>query len=188
MPGQANDIHYFAFYGHVTGLILSNFVIDRFTKDGFVVDSTTSSTLALVEVGVGYYYIKYIPSSAGIYVLALSNVAHSINEVDIIEIEGADEAIELTQNTGGVDNLKPNITSKFYPDINYADFLLMIFDSVDWQVGRTDDDFAIGTSELDSLGNWVEDSIIVSPGTYHILIRDNIDTTFVIKPFFTVSV
>ncbi len=181
MATQAGSLYYIAFYAGVGGLVTSDFDIIIFTNNGTAVDSNTRSSLAIVEVGFGFYYVRYNPSSAGLYYLGLSNVANAINIANSVDIKEATFAVNLTQDTGGVDNLKPNFVG-----ITLSEYLLMVFDSGDWQVGRTDNTYAAAMTGLDDEGNWLATPLVISPGTYHIIIRNNFGSTISIATFLEV--
>lgn len=184
MAFQAGNYHYFAFYGVVNGLTVLDFTVLVFTVDGVTVDTATSDSLDVIGVGSGFYYAKYLPSKAGFYYLALSNVAHGIKVADAEDIEASEFVVNLTQDTGGTNALRP-IAFKFLsaggsiPGLD--EYLLMIFQSDDWKVGRTQNSFAVAMTRLDIHGNWLTSPLVVSPGTYHVIIRNNFGVTRVIK-------
>jgi hypothetical protein len=190
MAFQAGSWYYFGFYATATGLTTSNFTVDKFTKDGVTVDTNTSTSLIIVEIGSGYYYAKYVPASSGLYVLALSNIANSLHHVDVADIQSAPNVSNLNQDTGGVNALKPAVPDvritglRFQPII--SEYILMVFQSSDWQVGRVDNTYAVAMTQLDKNGNWLTTPLPVLPGTYHIIIRNNFGTTKVIRAFLEV--
>src|SRR4051812_37543772 len=130
MASVAGSIHYVPFYIGVIGLVLSNFVVDYFNKDGLPVDPATASSLNVVELGNGYYIGQYTPTFPGFYFLALSNTSNGVRVVEGIDIDTALAVVDLTQDYGGISNLKPLIT-------NPQDYVLLIYKSSDWKVGRT---------------------------------------------------
>lgn len=181
MAFQAKSYHYFSFHS-VAGLATIDFTVDVFTIDGVAVDIPTSDSLEIVEVESGYYYGKYLPSKAGFYFIGLSNVANSLYVTDAEDIEAADFAVNLTQDTGGTNALRPQPVSLAKKAPGLDEYLLMVFSSDDWDVGRTTNTYAIATTRLDVHGNWLSAPLVVSPGTYHIIIRNNFGLTRVIKP------
>lgn len=190
MSSQAKSNHYFSFFGTVTGLTTSNFSIAVFTKDGVAVDADTRNSFAIVEISGGYYYAKYIPSDTGLYFLAITNVANSVNVSNIADVQAAPNVVNLSQDTGGTNSLQPGIPDitiqglPQQPDI--SEYILMVFQSSDWQVGRVDNSYAVAMTQLDSQGNWLTTPLSVLPNTYHIIIRNNYGTTKVIQAYLEV--
>lgn len=196
MSAQVGSPYYVAFSVETTpgwgggslgsGLTLSNFTVNVFTVNGVSVDAITRNSLAVVDVGGGYYYATYIPSTIGTYFLGLS-IPPSFYVADCVEIgtDVSDVSITyLTQNTGGVNALRPKL-----PSVGAAvgtilsQYLLMVFPYNDWIIGNTGNSYAIGTTQLDDNGNWIISPIAVSPQqSYTIAIRNNAGLTTVIKP------
>lgn len=163
----------------LTGLTLLGFIIRFFTVDGLPVDTTTQGSLALEELGFGYYQLSYVPSVIGYHLLIAHNAAHNFDVIDGVDITDAKSYLNLTQDTGGFDNLQPTSIP------NISSYLLMVFLSSDWQVGRTDPTFAVASTGLDANGNWLATPLVIQHGTYHIVVRSN-TSTVVIKPFLEV--
>lgn len=183
MAFQAGNYHYFGFYVGTTGLTTVDFTIDVFTVDGVAVDAPTLASFEVIEVSGGYYYAKYLPSKAGFYFIGIHRLAlHFADSEDISESEFV---VNLTQNTGGANALRPapfKFLSAGGNSPTLAEYLLMVFQSEDWDVGRKANTFAVAMTKLDVNGNWLTSPLVVSPGTYHIIIRNNFGATKVIKP------
>jgi hypothetical protein len=180
--------HYIAFYGAgASGLTTSSFTIIYFTRDGSTINSITDPvtfhSFSIVSVGGGYYYAKYTPSQGGFYYLAFSCAAHSIFIADAADIDEL-SVINLSQDTSGTNALKPITVPGDSTPLN--EYILMIFQSSDWQVGRIDNTYAVAMTQLDDQGNWLTTPLAVSPGTYHLVIKNNYGTTQVFKPFLEV--
>lgn len=181
MAFQAGSNHYIGFYVGSTGLITSSFTVNAFTVNGSAVSSATLASLKITEVGGGYYYATYVPSVSGTYFLGLSNGSfHLADCEDMMALN----IVNLSQDTGGTNALQPSL-----PTVNGAvgttlsQYLLMVFQSSDWNVGRTDTSYAVGITQLDDSGNWLSTPIAVSPGqSYTVLIRNNAGLTMVIQP------
>lgn len=189
MAFAASSPHQVAFFvsGGI-GLTLASFHVDIFTCNNVIVDSKVSSSLQVVELGSGYYYAIYTPDKAGFYILALSNIAHSFHVIDSADIDEANYVF-LTKDTPTTNALKPTLpnTESNPASAGSLDlYLLLVFQSSDWQVGRQTSDWAVTSSGLDSSGNWISTPLVVAPGTYHIVIRNNLGTTKVIKAFLEV--
>lgn len=182
MSFQVGNNHYIGFYIETSGLTLSNFNVDIFTNDGITVDSVTNASLNIVEMGDGYYYATYTPSSPGTYYLGLSYMGQHI--VDCEDIIASPSVINITQDTGGTNALRPILpTSNAAIGTTLSQYLLMIFRSSDWKVGRTNVFYAVGVTQLDDSGNWLHTPITVSPGqSYTVLIQNNAGITKVIQP------
>jgi len=96
------------------------------------------------------------------------------------------QLVNLTQDTGGTGALVPTLPIPFSsgpPAVDLSQYLLMVFQSSDWDVGRIDNTYALGITELDVAGNWITSPIYVISGTYHVIIRNNYGTTKVIKAY-----
>lgn len=181
MAFQAGSNHYVGFYVGQTGLVTSDFTVDVFTVNGSLVDVATSSSLAMAEVGGGYYFATYIPSTAGRYFLGFTYLTFHI--ADCEEMLDSPAVVELTQNTGGTNALRPTLPkTSGAVGTTLSQYLLMVFQASDWKVGRTDNSFAFAITQLDDSGNWLSSPLAVSPGTYTILIRNNSGLTMVIQP------
>lgn len=88
--------------------------------------------------------------------------------------------INLTQNYGGTNALLP-----LGGDL--SSYILMIFNSSDWEVGNCDNTYAIAMTELDDSGNWQVSPLSIVPGTYHLIIRNNFGITTVFRPYLSVT-
>lgn len=193
MAFQAGFNHYFSFYEGTTGLVTTDFTVDYFqvsVNSGPLqdVDAGTLASLQIVEVGGGYYYAHYHPTSAGFYFIAISR--GSFHGTDAEDISDADFVSNLTQNTGGPNALRPTLPSFLTaggrkPHI--TEYILMVFSSDDWDVGRTKNADAIAMTKLDEDGNWLTSPLPVSPGTYHIVVRNNFGMNKVIKAYLQVG-
>lgn len=164
----------------ITGLNLVSFVI-VFTRDNVNITGA-SQALAVVSNGTGQYCATYTPTAAGFYHLELYNIANTTLITDNVEIDtpqtaaDVDDFVALTQDFGGVGALKPTVD-------NADAFTLMVFLSQDWQVGKTDNSFAIQMTPLDTNGNWLTTPLSVNHSTYHIVIKDTVGDVVVIRPF-----
>lgn len=196
MAFVANSSHQIAFYqvdGN-TGMTTADFTVDFFTFNGDPVDDTVAATFAITEIGGGYYYATYVPDTAGFYILAFEDVsgtfvadACDIDEANYVDLSqdypthnnlkpGLPQTISLSQGTGAVKAQQQTLDQ----------YVLLLFRSADWNVGRTTTDWAVASTELDKDGNWLVTPITVSPDTYHVVIRNNFNVTFVFKPNFEV--
>lgn len=194
MAFVANSSHQIAFYqvSGTTGLTTSAFNIDFFTFNGDNVDATVLATFTITEMGEGYYYATYVPDAAGFYILAFSDSLGTF-VADACDIDEAN-FVNLTQDYPTHNNLKPKLPNTVSLSQGAAkdqqqtlqQYLLMLFNSSDWAVGRTSSDWAVASTELDDQGNWQVTPITVSPGTYHVVIRNNFNVTYVFKPNFEV--
>src|SRR5271165_5559375 len=106
MAFLTGENHYVAFYIGDPGHTTSEFQIDIFTVDGNPVDTPTQDSFAIVDLGIGYYYAKYVPSVPGKYVFAVSSSTLFINVVDVADILDVAPAtadvvqfVNLSQNT-----------------------------------------------------------------------------------------
>lgn len=164
----------------VTGLTLGSFVV-VFTRDNVNITGA-SQGLAVVVNGSGRYCATYTPTDPGFYYLELYNVANTTLITDKVEIDtpqtasDVDNVINLTQDFGGVGALKPIIE-------DVADYTLMVFYSQDWQVGKTDNGFALASTALDSGGNWLTTPLAVTPDTYHIVLKNDNGDMVVLRAF-----
>lgn len=178
---QAGAFHYVGFFVGVSGLTTTDFVVDVFTKDGTSVDAPTLASLEVIEVGVGYYYAKYLPSSSGLYYLGISNSDNFINVGNAVAITEADSYVYLTQDTGGTNALRPTLPfNKFNPG-TISDYVLLVYLSSDWRVGRNANIHAVAVTQLDHGGNWLSSPLTVQHDTYHIVIKNNDGVSRVIK-------
>lgn len=163
----------------ITGITLVDFTRIFFTVDGLPVNIDTQNSLILVELGFGYYQFEYIPTVVGYHLLVMHNSARNFDVVDGVDITSALSYVNLTQDTGGTDNLKADTVD------DPASYLLMAFLSSDWQVGRTDPTYAVASTQLDDSGNWLATPLVIQHGIYHIVIQSNI-TAIVISAFLEV--
>lgn len=176
-----NATHSIPFYGGVVGLTISNFSIDIFTVDGNTVDTSTRASLVIQPIGfTGYYLAQYTPTIPGFYCLAIFNAAHTIRVINGVDIDQALSYVNLTQDTGGVGALVPSNIS------DIEQYLLMVFLSTDWQVGRTDPSYAVASTGLDNQGNWLSTPLIIQHGTYNVVVQNNSGIIVVIKAFLEV--
>lgn len=186
MASEANSNHQIGFYCGTTGLITSGFTIDHFTKDGLAVDSVTLASFTIIEIGGGYYYAQYKPTQSGFYYLGFSKVSISCHVADAIDIDEAN-FVNLTQDTPTDGALKPTLPQAPPSIATPLDqYLLFVYQSSDWEVGRTATTFAVAVTGLDVDGNWANAPLVISPGTYHIVIRNNYGVVKVIQPFLEV--
>jgi hypothetical protein len=188
MAFLANSNHYISFSSTITGLSTSSFTIVHFSKDDVAVDTATRNSFKVKEVLPGYYYATYIPTEAGFYYLAFRDTGTSTiqitdaADIDIISV------VDLTQDTTGVDALKPSLPDviKEFQGTDLSEYILMVFQSADWQVGRTDNIYAVAMTQLDETGNWLTTPLSISPDTYHLIIRNSFGVTKVFKAFLEV--
>lgn len=180
MPSIAGQPHYEPFYTGATGRTIANFQVKVFTINFQPVDAATSSSLQITEVGNGYYYATYTPSAAGFYYLGLFDTTDSVAVAKGADILAADAVSNVTQNTGGTNALQ--VTQVSDPQ----DFLLFLFNASDWQVGNTNPQFAVASTQLDSGGNWLSQPLVVTPGTYVVVIQNNFGTIIVTNESLTV--
>lgn len=187
MAFAVNSPHYMPFYATsgTTGIILSSLTVIVFTCNGTAVGSATRASLTLTEVGFGYYYASYTPKVAGKYVLALSSGA--VKAIDVADIDDTEAAVNLTQNYGGTNALRPSLHGGLQ-SYGIAAYVLFIFSSKDWDLGKTAASNAVGSTELDSNGNWKTSTLTVVPGTYHVVIRHNSGINYVIQPYLVAAV
>jgi hypothetical protein len=180
MPHSINLIHVFPFYVGFAGLQTSDFTVVIFTRDTHPVSLATLDSLTITELTGGFYQATYTPDTDGDYMLALSNIAHNVHVIETVDINDGIKAVDLTQDTPTTDALKPSGT-------NLNEYLLMVFNSHDWGVGKTATMYALAQTELDVDGNWEATPLVVVPGTYHIIIRNNFGVTRIVKAYLTVS-
>lgn len=184
MAFEANRLHEFGFLddpGHVT----SDYTIDIFHKDGLAVSTSTLTSFTVTQVSSGYYYAQYTPSSAGFYVIGISRTGIK-KAIDVADIEEAN-FVDLTQDTPTANALKPSLPVVRTPfPVPLNEYVLMVFASSDWDVGRKTAHFAVAMTELDVNGNWRTTPLTISPGTYHIVIQNNIGVQVVIKAYLEV--
>lgn len=175
--GSVYQIPFFSTNGSIS---IDDFTIDIFTLEGVDVDSTVLDSLSIASLGVSdYWALQFTPTQSGTYIIAAHDTADNIRIVQNISIDEADVFVNLTQNTGGANNLKPNGN-------NLDQFLLMVFVSSDWEVGRTDNSYAAAITQMDPTGNWITTPLVITPGTYHIVIRNNFGVTTVIAAYLEV--
>lgn len=179
MPHSINQIHIFPFYVGFAGLVTSDFTVVIFTRDTHPVSAATLDSLTVTELTGGFYMASYTPDVTGDFLLALSNVAHNVHVIESVDVNEGIIVVDLTQDTPTTNALKPSGT-------NLNEFLLMVFNSHDWDVGKTDTMYALAQTELDVDGNWEATPLVVVPGTYHIIIRNNFGVTKVFKPYLKV--
>lgn len=162
------------------GLNLTSFVV-VFTRDNVNI-TAISQALAVVNNGLGRYCATYVPTDPGFYYLELYNVSSTTLITNSVEIDTAltaadvDNFVSLTQDFGGVGALKPNVP-------NVADYILSIFYSKDWQVGRTDSSYSVASTTLDAGGNWLSTPLAVTHDTYHVVLQNMDGESIVIRPF-----
>jgi hypothetical protein len=156
----------------------------HFTRNGV----TCTDALTFTELGDGRYQFSYTPSAAGHDVLDIhwqssadvTKFFFATNSEDIVApamLLGGSVVINLTQNTPTTNALK--VTQV----VNPAAFTLYVYLSSDWQAGNTDTSQAIASTQLDSSGNWLTAILPLTPGTYHIVIRDSLGTVQVIQAY-----
>jgi hypothetical protein len=183
MAFQAQSNHYFGFYLGTLGKTTVDFTVDVFTIDDASVDTPTLSSFEVVEMGSGYYYASYLPTKAGRYFLGFHCSTQFF--ADCEDISAADFVVKLSQDTGGSNQLRPSLPmSKFLVGLqkpgDLSEYLLMVFQSDDWNVGRTQNTYAVAMTRLDASGNWLTTPLMLSPDTYHIIIRNNYGNTMVV--------
>lgn len=181
MPHIVGQNHYVPFYGISTALGTSDFTVDVFFRDFGPVDDATRTSLSITEIVTGYYIATYIPTQPGFYYLGISNTPNNLHITEGVDIEEGESVVNLTQDTSGSSVLRPSLPKVKNSGLDLTEYLLMVFESSDWDVGRTDPMFAVASTELDAVGNWLATPLVVSPGTYHIVIQNNFGVVQVIK-------
>lgn len=113
---------------------------------------------------------------------------HFVDVADISDSgDGPLAVVDLTQNYGSTGALVPVLSVSLAKTYTLDQFVLFIFNSSDWNVGRKDPMYAIGATALDVSGNWASTPITVVPGTYHIVIMNSDNVIVVIAPFLQVT-
>lgn len=179
MPAEVGTAHQLPFFAGIGGLSILDVAVFVFSVDGQAVSTNVSNSLQITEVISGYYLASYVPDTQGFH-----NLCFAINGFNIcegVDISEVDQVVNLIQDTGGVNALK--VTQVLNPD----EFMLFVFASSDWAVGRTGTSYSQASTELDTNGNWLATPLVVQPGTYHIVIMDNFGTIKVIKPNLVLS-
>ena len=171
----------------VTGLGTSSFTVDIFTIDGTAItDATVLASVSVVNTSGAYYYASYTPKAKGFYYFGISNAAHGIYVADACDIDEANYVL-LTQDTPTVGALKPTLPVTLpWQKTGFEQYLLMVIASSDWDVGRKTPNFAHAMTQLDSEGNWLAAPLVIVPGTYHVVIRNNFGVEKVIKAYLEV--
>lgn len=183
----------------ITGILLSTFVVNPMPAATEETDeySPTQNTiiferdnvpctdvLSLFDHQDGRYTLLYVPTAAGHDYVDTWVAAYGIRDIDIEEIANTDTSL-----SSNVANLNQDYLSPGYLRITAANpqtYTLFVFNSSDWEQGRQDTSFALGSSSLDTSGNWVNTLTVATPGTYHIVIM-NSTTTQVAFPFLSVG-
>ena len=144
------------------------------------VSSAVTRSLKLVYVGSGFYQFEYTPDVPGYYFFsATSALLDGVYTyvVDGVDIDSEDSYVLLTQTTPP--GLVPNV-------VGPQNYILMIFLSSDWQVGRHSPLYAVASTQLDSQGNWLSTPLTVQHGIYHVVVQANDGTQVVIAAFLEV--
>lgn len=146
----------------VTGAQLADFTV-LFLRN----DQPCADGLVLTDKGSGLYLLTYTPSAPGTDYLVLYHAATDIRveEIDDTDDEasffGQGETVTLTENYGTPGALK--VVAQ-----NPQDYTLYVFSSTDWQAGRTEPVYALGSAAVLATGNW-DGSIVLLAGTYHVV-------------------
>lgn len=203
-------IHHVPFYSADPDLSYthfnSNMGVDIFTvTNGTLtvpVSSAVKNTVSLSSPVLGvsfdnlryYYQFRYIPDIPGYYLFAASGAGVSLVPtyvIDGVDIDSEDSFVSLSQDTG------PNgdpVPGYLVPKIsNPQNYILMVFLSSDWQVGRYDPLYAVSSTELDSKGNWLSTPLYVTHqskastnNSYHVVVQANDGTKIVVAAFLEV--
>jgi len=191
---EANRLHVFSFID-VPGQSTGSYTIDVFTVDGNAVDSATSDSFQVMEVlNVGsqsYYQGQYTPSKQGYYFLGASNGGTPVFS-DAVDVDEANY-VNLTQDTPTVGNLKGRLPVTHFSvkgnpaaSAKLSEFLILVINSSDWDLGKTATKFAIASTFMDNDGNWLSHPLVIPPGTYHVIERNNYGTTHVLAAYLEV--
>jgi hypothetical protein len=160
----------------ITTCTLSSFAIS-FTRDG----AACADGLSLVNNGAGSYCLQYTPTAAGRDAVTIDDTVNDLYYCDIepIVLVGSDglDLVTVTQDYGGVGALLPSA-----PQL--ATFTLYAYFYSDWSVGNNDPSYALASYQLDSSGAW---SLTLVPGTYTLVLTNNIGTTIVFQPRLVVA-
>jgi hypothetical protein len=138
-----------------------------------------------VDAGGGHYALTYTPSAAGHDYLEIAYGAASFFQTsseDVISAQtllGGSLTRTLTQDTPTTGALKVTIDDP-------SSSTLYVYLSSDWQIGNTETYAAVGSTQLDGSGNWLTTPLYVSPGTYHVIVRDPSGAVYVIQAFLQV--
>lgn len=133
-------------------------------------------------IGHDYVDIWVCPNQLGGPISYLYG-SRAINEDEIATPGGGgsftSDSVGLDQNYGFSDQLL--ITQVPDPE----DYTLYVYNSSDWIGGNTDPLYALGTTALDSSGNWINQVFIATPATIHIIL---INATNIVVAFSYFSV
>jgi hypothetical protein len=183
----------------VTTIILSSFVVNPALPTPGIVDeySPTQNTimfernnvpcsdgLSLTNHQDGRYTLNYTPTAIGHDYVDIWVAAAGIRALDEEEIANASGSSSSSNVTAlNEDYLSPDnlLIRVAHPET----FTLFIFNSSDWEQGRTDTLNAIGNTSLDTAGNWVNSIVVPDASTYHIVIISS-TATQVAFPFLVV--
>jgi len=151
------------------------------------VSSAVKNSVKLVFIGVSpttaryYYQFEYTPDVPGYYLFSASSGLALTFVIDGVDIDSEDSYVLLTQ--GGTQatpvDLVPNVKGP-------QNYILMVFLSSDWQVGRYSPLYAVASTQLDPQGNWLSTPLTVQHGTYHVVVQANDGTQVVIAAFLEV--
>lgn len=170
-------VHHVPFYA-TPGLELSSFTVNISVTNGTLTQPASSAvlnSLSLVYIGNGFYQFEYTPDVIGYYLMTAS--AGTVNVVGGVDIDASDSYVLLTQTTPP--GLVPNV-------VGPQNYILMVFLSSDWQVGRYNPLYAVASTQLDSQGNWLSTPLTVQHGIYHVVVQANDGTQVVIAAFLEV--
>lgn len=161
-----------------------NIAVDFFTvtngNSTIEVSSAVKKSLKLIYVGSGFYQFEYVPDVPGYYLLAATSallMGTYIKMINGVDVDSEDAYVLLTQATPP--GLVPNV-------VGPQNYILMLFLSSDWQVGRYNPLYAVASTQLDSQGNWLSTPLTVQHGTYHVVVQANNGTQVVIAAFLEV--
>jgi hypothetical protein len=166
----------------LTSTTVGQRVLVFFTRDTVA----CSDPVTLVNWGNGRYYATYTPTATGHDYIEIFDELYDLRFIDAEDIvgEGTDEqtsdVVSVTQDYTSVGRLK--VTQP-----NPQRFNLLVFNSFDWQSGRTNSNYSIIGTAIDASGNWVTPVLTLLPDTYHfVIMATDTDEVKVIAPFLKV--
>ncbi|MGC1582132.1 MAG: hypothetical protein WA766_11645 [Candidatus Acidiferrales bacterium] len=183
----------------VTGITLADFVVNPTLPVPGITDEYSdlvynliferdtvacSDTLSWLDLQDGRYSLMYTPSAIGNDYIDIWYGPYGIRTIDneVIQTAGGNESsnvVSLNQNYQSSDKYLITVP-------NPQTYALYVYNSSDWVQGRQDTLYALGTTALDTSGNWINSIVVLDPGTYHIVIIST--TTIVVAfPFVVVS-
>jgi hypothetical protein len=180
MAYLTNREHFIPFIVLNSGTPVTGLTRDNFTLTFFRDLTVCTLPVSVTEMGSGYYIATYTPNVPGFYYVRLTNVANSFAIENSIEIDAGSESTILTQDYGSTGALKPTVPN---PEV----YTLNIYTSKDWDLGNTGFTYVIGSTALDSSGNWITSSITVVPDTYHLVLQTTSGVVIVFRPYLNLT-